>query len=244
MNRKKIGAKRPFSRRKLKSNRLGLEKLSRSPSEGPQSQAKASRRRVVVQPNSQKIIATLPLLDFEQLRGVWKNCLVKLTSHKDGAWHDSATEVLSAIEIEWDRRSSMAPPDQFFEWPSTEAIGGNGMLNLEPSLSDGMLSYLGYRVGKLDGEVASIRQSILSRVFEGRLPPVFARAYMLLWGSPKSAARLRKIAESMAAFTRNAKRRRDHKMNDAISDWESDLRFLYDRYYVGQFSFAWPLTRV
>jgi hypothetical protein len=237
---REISVKRPFSKQKPKSNRLVPKKRSRS----PQSQAKASLRKVVAQPNSQKIIATLPVLSFEQLRGVWKNCLVKLTNGKDGAWRDSATEVLTAIEIEWDRRSSMARPEEFFEWPTTEAIGGNGRLILEPSVSDGMLSYLDYRVGKLNGEVASIRQSILSRVFEGRLPPVFPADYMSSWGAPKSAARLRKIAESIAAFTRNAKRRRDYKMDDAISDWESDLGFLYDRYYTGHFSFGWPITRI
>ncbi len=115
---------------------------------------------------------------------------------------------------------------------------------LQPSVSDGMLSYLDYRVGRQNGEVASIRQRILSRVFEGRLPPVFPTDYMSSWGAPKSAARLRKIAESIAAFTRNAKRRRDYKMDDAISDWESDLGFLYDRYYIGHFSFGWPITRI
>lgn len=232
--------KRPSSKRKPMPNRSVRKRRSRS----PQSLAKPSPRKAVAQPNSQKIIATLPALNFENLRGVWKNCLVKLTRHDDGAWHDSARAVLSAIEMEWDRRSSMVRPDEFFEWPSTEATGGDGNLILDPAVSNGMLSYLGYRVGKLNGEVASIRQSILSRVFEGRPPPVFSRDYMSSWGSPKSSARLSKIAESLAAFTRNAKRRRDHRMSDAVSDWESDLRFLYDRYYVGQFSFAWPLSQV
>jgi hypothetical protein len=105
-----------------------------------------------------------------------------------------------------------------------------------------MLSYLDYRVGR-NGEVGSMRHGILGRVFEGPLPPVFPPDYMSSWGAPKSAARLRKLAESIAAFTRNAKRRRDFKMDDAIADWESDLSFLYEHYYLGRFSFAWPLTR-
>jgi len=196
-----------------------------------------------LKPNSQRIIARLPIQNFGELRGTWKNCVAKLADKNDSLWHESAEEILTAIEAEWDRRSRMMHPNEFFEWPSAEAEAGNSKLVLDLSVSDGMLSYLDYRVGRTSGEIASIRQSILSRVFEGRLPPVFPQAYMSSWGDPKSATRLRKLAESIASFVRNAKRRRDYKMDDAIRDWESDLKFLYDRYYLGYFSFAWPLTR-
>ncbi len=103
--------------------------------------------------------------------------------------------------------------------------------------------HLDYRVGR-NGEADSVRRSILARVFEGPLPPVFPPDYMASWGRAKSVARLRKLAESLAAFARNAKRRRDSVMDDAISDWEADLSCLYERYYLGRFSFAWPLTRI
>jgi hypothetical protein len=73
-----------------------------------------------------------------------------------------------AIEVEWQRRSQSAHPDDWFAWPDTS--GGNGKLVLKPSVSDGMLSYLDYRVGR-NGEVGSIRYGILVRVFEGPLPP-------------------------------------------------------------------------
>src|SRR6266403_3408527 len=165
--------KRPLAKRRPKPKRLIRKKRPLSRSKAPQPEAKSSRRKPPAQPNSERIIATLPLLSFERLRGIWKNCLVKLASNEDGLWHDSAIQVLSAIEVEWDRRSRVARPDEFFTWPSTEATGGNGKLMLQPSVSDGMLSYLDYRVGRQNGEVASIRQRILSRVFEGRLPPVF-----------------------------------------------------------------------
>ena len=33
-------------------------------------------------------------------------------------------------------------------------------------------------------------------------------------------------------------------MADAITDWEDDLRYLYDTYYVGHFNFAWPSSEV
>jgi hypothetical protein len=48
------------------------------------------------------------------------------------------------------------------------------------------------------------------------------------------------MAETIASFVRNAKRRRDAHMGSAIKDWEADLEFLYFGYYVDRFHFAWP----
>jgi hypothetical protein len=224
-----------------------LTKLLKTPRKrrrgGPQQlAAKPTRYKTVAQPNTQKILADLPSKSFEQLRGIWKNCVAKLANNESD-WHQAASEILTAIEVEWQRRSQMAHPDEWFAWPTTDATGGNGKLVLKPSVSDGMLSYLDYRVGA-NGEVGPMRQGILARVFEAPLPPVFPADYMASWGAPKSAARLRKLVESIAAFTRNAKRRRDFTLDDAIGDWESDLSFLHEHYYLGRFSFAWPLTRI
>ncbi len=33
-------------------------------------------------------------------------------------------------------------------------------------------------------------------------------------------------------------------MQVAISDWEKDLDFLFEEYYVGEFMFGWPATAV
>lgn len=64
------------------------------------------------------------------------------------------------------------------------------------------------------------------------------------WGQPESADRLRKMAEAIAAFARNLKRREDDRMQQAIDSWEGDLDYLFETYYVGHFRFAWPITRV
>lgn len=107
-----------------------------------------------------------------------------------------------------------------------------------------MLSYLEYRVGKTAGLSSRERQVILSRVFEGKLPRVFEPAYMEEWGDPKSARRLKKMAESLAAFARNFKRLDEDKYDEAIRQWEQDLDFLYHAYYLGRFGFGWPTTDV
>lgn len=106
-----------------------------------------------------------------------------------------------------------------------------------------MLRFLGYHVGH-QGVEPEARKQLLSRVFRGDLPPFHSPRYMAEWGKPQSALRLRKIAESIAAFARNNKRRHDPSLDQAIADWEADLEFLYDEFYAGyfHFDFHWPST--
>ena len=55
-------------------------------------------------------------------------------------------------------------------------------------------------------------------------------------------SRLRRLANEIARFARNAKRKRSANMESAIADWEDDLHYLYRQYYVGKFGFGWPTT--
>lgn len=52
------------------------------------------------------------------------------------------------------------------------------------------------------------------------------------------------MAESIAAFVRNAKRNENSDMSRAIEHWEKDLSWLKSEYYDGLFdgSFPWPTT--
>ncbi|MGU5531190.1 hypothetical protein ACV1D8_11005, partial [Aeromonas caviae] len=58
---------------------------------------------------------------------------------------------------------------------------------------------------------------------------------------PKSSQRLYKIAYTIAALVRNAKRKTKADMRCAISEWESDLSWLRDKYYVDMM-WDWPST--
>jgi len=147
-----------------------------------------------------------------------------------------------AVEAAWS--SLVLAEGELFPWPRTEVGQSSGTSSLSGLRSEGMLSYLEYRVGKTSDLSSTERQSILCRVFEGKLPRVFEPAYMDEWGEPKSARRLRKMAETLAALTRNFKRLDEDKYDEAIRQWEQDLDFLYDRYYVGRFGFGWPSTKV
>jgi hypothetical protein len=46
----------------------------------------------------------------------------------------------------------------------------------------------------------------------------------------------------LAALIRNATRRDAMLLERGINDWERDLHFLRDKYYVDFFHFGWPAT--
>ena len=190
-----------------------------------------------------RFLQRLPSMSFPDTRQVWLNALVVIGDEARTSLHAAARQQLVAIEDEWARRN-LQPElgDEYFPWPSTWAPGGDGSLTGTNWLLIGPLAFLGYHVGRTKGLPSLTRRAILGRVFVGVIPPVFPREYTAEWGTPASSARLRKLAESIAAFARHAKRRNQTVLDDAIRDWESDLQFLYDEYYLGRFRFTWPAT--
>jgi hypothetical protein len=104
-----------------------------------------------------------------------------------------------------------------------------------------LLRYLGYHVGAkgLSGEE---RRAILDAVYLEKLPSVNSRTYMSEWGQPHTGVRLKKLAETLAALTRNEKRKRAAASRSAIEEWEADLEYLRQKYYVGRYDFVWPET--
>jgi hypothetical protein len=153
--------------------------------------------------------------------------------------------MLRAVHNEWERREALlAIGEDGFAWPSTHADIGSGNLETGGWLREGMLKIMGYVVGDANGKGRDERQRLLSVIFDGPLPPVLPWAHMAEWSRPGMPGRLKKLAECIAAFVRNAKRRRDADMRSAIEDWEDDLDFLFHRYYRGRFNFDWPETLV
>lgn len=86
------------------------------------------------------------------------------------------------------------------------------------------------------------RRQILDNIFLGSLPVIENTIYLEEWGEPSTERRLQKLAESIAAFTRNAKRRNTTKFRKAIQDWETDLAYLKQTYHDECFKFQWPRT--
>jgi hypothetical protein len=191
------------------------------------------------------IVEKIPTVKTRDTLQLWRNAVDVLGDGKKSNQHVLAAKVIGAIRVEWERRSKQAfDPNDVFPWPSTTADGGSGNLSTEDWTEEGVFSCLGYRVGVTNGRPSNVRERILSEIFDGPLPPVFMSGYLAEWGRPASSGRLRKMAETIAALTRNARRRRDDKLRAAIRDWQQDLGFLHDEYYVGKFHFAWPMASI
>ena len=132
--------------------------------------------------------------------------------------------------------------NQGFSWPSTDASPTDSSSQLFiDAPSTGLLAYLGYRVGA-NGLDPEERCQLLDTVYTHLLPPLNSADYMSEWAEPSSAQRLRKMADSIAAFVRNNKRK-SQPSTQSIDDWEDDLQYLYTNYYVGRYNFFWPNTR-
>ncbi|TNC49314.1 hypothetical protein FHG66_11310 [Rubellimicrobium rubrum] len=183
--------------------------------------------------------ADLPNLsrsDPSSLQHLWLNCLRCLADSARKSEHHRAQRLLDLIEEEWEKRGR-------FRWPNTNSAPGLGLTTVFFPYKEGMLSYLGYRVGVTAGEQDEIRHAILDRIFRGRLPPLNDADYMRSWGAPGSPGRLKKMADSIAAFCVAAKRDGRPSKKVAIEDWDADLNRLYSAYYRGHFGFIWPSTR-
>ncbi|MEZ9906370.1 hypothetical protein AB4343_16215 [Vibrio breoganii] len=137
--------------------------------------------------------------------------------------------------------ASMAHDIHFkeFKWPSTVANVADGSLPEINWPKIGMLKAVGYSVGK-DGLAIGARLEILKNVYMETLPFIESKAYVSEWGLPQSASRLKKMAETIANLTKGAKRK-STDMQLAIRDWEHDLAWLKQEYYLKhKYTWVWP----
>ena len=166
------------------------------------------------------------------------------------------TEVLNKIHYELEFRSRKKALDlrkriatrltqlqeTQFAWSTTRTNASSQNLSSNVfKYEEGLLKHYGYKVG-ISGLSQRERWEILDRVFSQPLLQIDNAAYLSEWGEPKSAKRLQKIADSIAAFTRNTKRRNRSSFSKAIQDWETDLTYLKRTYYNNYFSFQYPRT--
>jgi hypothetical protein len=191
-------------------------------------------------PDIARLIRGLPDRSLDELQRQWLNVIDKI----EAAGTTAAGPFLAfraALIAEWARRLAVAEADpRVFPWPTTKAPKGKSGLDSGDWHLIGMLSYLGYRVGATAGVSEGIRRQILDVCFDGPLPPINGIAYMRAWGAPGSTMRLSKLANELASFARNGKRKRSANLATAVADWEADLNYMYRQYYVGKFKFAWP----
>ena len=225
-----------------------LPSSGQTPRRGAVADEGKSEMRKEARAIAERLSRTLPDM---RLDGMYHLCLNAKRHLEDERplMQAAAALILQAIDVERARRKHQAPGSESregaFRWPSTEVHQGKsaaaGRFEIENPAPEGMLVRMGYRVGMKRGESDYSRQRILQRIFEQDLAGEES-FYKDSWGANGSAHRLKKLAYTIAALTRNAKRRSVHRMDEAINQWEDDLAFLHQRYYVGQFDFPWPVV--
>lgn len=179
-----------------------------------------------------------------QILVMWKNALSIIADPFREQEHLQANVLLRGVQAKWNQQSAAGEVGMMFRWPQIETRAADHRnedadhSHFEGLERVGMLAYLGYKVGN-DGLSAPVRRKLLTEVFARALPPAFQREYMDQWGEPGTAQRLRKMADCIASFARNASRK-DADFGQAIQQWEDDLAYLRDRHYQGTFGFAWP----
>jgi len=174
----------------------------------------------------------------DQLQRQLQN-VFRVLAKPDHERREQALQLRQEVSSEW---RILADQGTWFAWPTTFAPPGAWKLKGVRWWQDGILSFLGYHVGETQRTPREIRWRILEYAFECHLPPLNDLDHYLKWGEPRTAPRLKKLANTLAAFTQNAKRRADPSYTTAIDDWEGDLVFLHEKYYVNLFHFDWPAT--
>jgi len=177
-------------------------------------------------------------LDYDRSRRKLEN-VFRVLAKPDHQLRERALKLRQDISSAW---QILAARDEWFAWPVTTAPRGIRGLKQCEWRPCGMLSFLGYHVGETQPTSQELRWRILEYAFECHLPPLHDRLYYSEWGQPKTSQRLSKMANTLAALTRNAKRRTAVSFGRAIDDWEHDLGLLRDRYYVEFSRFGWPET--
>ena len=172
------------------------------------------------------VIDKLPQMEIRRMINVWTNAVKIKADDKKKDQHEDAIMVLEAIDQEWEKIKKDGGRIKRHDDPDPNKVG--------------MLSYLGYHVGQTQGESPSVRRAILSQVFKGALPPVFPNWYMDQWNDPRTAGRLMKMANSIATFANDAKPKKSARRS--VQEWQDDLQFLYETFYIGKFGFYWPNT--
>lgn len=148
-----------------------------------------------------------------------------------------AKRLLAAVQ----ERLEGAP--EGFAWPSTTATPTDSPAGLQfDAPQDGILRDLGYKVGNR-GVAQSTRRVILQDAYESELPWKANAEYLAEFGAPRTAQRLQKLANCIAASARNTKRRDNSgSFEVAISHWEDDLDWMRCEFYAGHYDFHWPST--
>ena len=155
----------------------------------------------------------------------------------------SGPEKAKVLETLHELLSSPAPPRPEINF-GTHVLATRKRLKIESGKEwreIGVLAASGYRVGVKDGVTEAVRRKLLNHIFlDDDLSDVEDLVYAQEWGDRKTGPRLKKIADSLATFAKNAKRNSYVNYDVAISEWEADLKYLKKTFYDNWGGFPWP----
>jgi hypothetical protein len=200
--------------------------------------SKSSRGKAAYSSTS-RLIDGLPNRTHYELLEMYHKCAERMIGRNLAAVSPKIIALYKAIIAEWSRRyHGLLRGEAEFKWPSTDAPIGSGGFCIGNAPSEGMLATFGYHVGETNGVSEAKRRFLLDQIFSINLPPINSVFYMKEWAAPGTQARLKKLAETLAAFTRNKKRDSSKNFLKACEEWEADLRYLKEKYY--RQNFDWP----
>ncbi|NQD72895.1 MULTISPECIES: hypothetical protein [unclassified Pseudomonas] len=174
------------------------------------------------------------LIDFELYK--------RLTDAKVEVTFDKLNDI--RLEVRFVTTNWKAYLESFLKWPTTDAPASLSELVKVGWIKAGLLSHFGYHVG-MSGQPSAMRINILDKLFNATLTiHYFDKSYLSEWAKPSSLERLMKMARTIAALCRNAKRSPGN-FTQAICDWEEDLEYLHRTYYktfLNLQALNWPET--
>ncbi len=126
-----------------------------------------------------------------------------------------------------------------FDWPFwDEELSDDGPQLDIASVEKSPLKLMDYTVGR-NGLNVKYRRQILADAYLGAIPWTESDLYMKAWGRAHTRKRMWRMAHHLAMLIRKASGK--DNMDKAISDWESDLDWLYHKFYVPRrMNFKWP----
>ena len=147
----------------------------------------------------------------EELFILFTNCRNVLEDNAARHRHQTAQEIITKIETEWDRRIK-------------ESESGN-YRTTRPT--KGMMSRLGYRVGEAGGITESARRKILDFVMTERLPFFHSPMYVREWGEPRTKERFQKLIHFFEGMLNG---RYTGDVDRAMDEWSQDLDYVKRTY--------------
>ncbi len=129
-------------------------------------------------------------------------------------------------------------PEPPWPWPISEPAPSGGGRGPIFTRDHSGLWISGYRSGA-NGMSDTERRDFLNYFFRHPLPDAVSEYCGDEYGEPGSELRLQKMANVIAVNCCNFKRNDRQKYQLAIRQWEMDLRYLKDQFYVAG-SFPWP----